>query len=309
MSVRPLLVLGPAALALAFGAQPAVAASNGLRFDPDAGQAIPLAGTKTAVDLACPQGKSDCVGKVELVPRGPAAADLGIDPVATSGKLTADPGEDAEPRLGLSAAARQWISDNGPLPVTAEVEGPGPDPSRALFVEEPTWVTAPDPTHKPLGVSPAHSLATASAESNFERFQWKFELKPGTAVKLRDFRCPSSAPWIMQRHAAWFPGGRPGDISLVVSDGVGFGSFKDVHAQRYSYGYNDYWLLQGWPEGDFFSNNFFAPVFKSGTVKMSLTCTNVDFTEPDGAANLRVESDLHNAYPTSWLLPWNSPRK
>jgi hypothetical protein len=309
VSSRPFLALALAALALALGAQAALAAPSGLEFDADAGQALPVAGGRTAVDLVCPGGSSNCAGKVALVPRGRAAEDLGTDPVAASGKLNAEPGAGVEPRLALSAAARRWIADNGPLPVAAEVEGPGRDPSRSLFLEEPTWATAPAPERQSLGSSPARSLATASAEPNFERFQWSFDLKPGTALKLRDFRCPSSAPWVMQRYDAWFPGGRPGDISLVVSDGVGFGSFKDVHVQKKSYGYNDYQLLQGWPEGDFFSNNFFAPVFKGGTVKMSLTCTNVPFTEHDGAANLRVESDTKNPYPTEWLLPWNSPRK
>ena len=303
MNLRPLLALGLSMLALAFGAQAASAATSGLAFDADAGQAVPLAGKKTMVDLVCASRKADCEGKVELVPRGPAAADLGTDPIAASAELRAGPGADEEPLLGLSAAARQWIEDNGPLPVTAELEIPGADKSRPLFVEEVKSELAPPPTRTKLDRVPTMSLATASDVGSAERFEWNFDLKAGTALKLRAFRCPASAPWVLNRPAKHLFGGAAGDIRLIVSDGVGFGSFRDVDVENYTESYKDWHALRGWPEGTLFSNNFFAPLFRGGHVFMSLTCVG----DRERAARIGVNNHFGDEISPSVLLPWNDP--
>jgi hypothetical protein len=307
MKTRALLLAALATLSLALWAGSASAAGNGLRFEPTAGSAIPLAGNQTFVDVECGSSKQVCAGDVELVPRGSAEEELGTAPVATSGRLKAAPGADLQPKLELSAAAGAWVEANGPLPVTADLQGPGPDPTRQFVVEDVKLVSAPAPNAKPTP-SP-FSLATASAEEiHLETFEWNFNLRPGTAVALRQFHCPSDKPYVKEGTKGYGIG-TAADIKVKASDGVGYGAFRNVDV-RERQEVHPLVVLLGWPQGDLFSNNVFAPPFRSGTFSMSLTCTSeVRSVREDntGAATQYVQSRNRNHYPTAWLLPWNSP--
>lgn len=283
--------------ALLLGTASAAAAPNEASFDPVGGQVLPVVGGKTAVDLVCgASARSDCNGRVLLVPRGRAIEALGKGPIAESEPLDAARGEDLAPRMEIGDAALEWVRENGPLPVMAVLRIPGVDPTRPFFLDGVELVKAPPPTRR------ARSSATASAVHT-ESFRWDFKLKAGTAVALREFRCPSSAQYVAEGNIG-SRAGVAGDVRVFHSDGVGYGSFDDVIVKPYwREGDTRKWTLSGWTKGGWFSNNIFAPMFEAGTFAMIVTCTD---TFNKAAWMEQVFGRFEDPYPTYLLLPWKA---
>ena len=197
---------------------------------------------------------------------------------------------------------------------------PGVDPTKPFFLDKVELVKAPPPTRQ----ASSSTLATASATINTETFRWDFKLKAGTAVALREFRCPSSAEYVAQGNGSSSRAGYTGDIRIYHSDGVGYEAFDDVIVKPFwEPAFQRQWTLSGWSQGGWFSNNVFAPVFEGGTFAMIVTCTNSNpfgrawkggenppadsyVGKPVAAAMDQVFGRFDDPYPTYLLLPWKA---
>jgi hypothetical protein len=72
--------------------------------------------------------------------------------------------------------------------------------------------------------------------------------------------------------------------------------------------HSTYWIMTGWPKGNWETNNAWAPIlFEDGHFALTVTCTSSK-SEHDVAW---VEEDTHTVrYPHDALMPWrhNAPR-
>lgn len=318
LAARTARWLVPAALLLALfclAGSAAAAQPNAFSFDRFGGQVLAVGSGKVGVEVDCGLASTnECHGRVSVLPRGEAVATLGSGPVASSRGLQADRGEDLEPRLSLDEDALSWLRQRGPLPVTVELRRrDGKTLSKSMFVARVELVKAPAPTRKVLASASDASLVTQS-------YSWDFKLKAGTAVVLRQFRCPDSASFVA-RGSKSNRAGRPGDFTVKASDGVGYGAFDIPTVKAFwEPGTSRYWTLAGWPEGSLWHNNVFAPLFTGGTFSMTVLCTNSNpsgfddgggnptqekYVGPPTAASIfQVWGRSEEAFPTSLLFPW-----
>lgn len=130
------------------------------------------------------------------------------------------------------------------------------------------------------GAAKTTSKQSAGAKEQGYTFNWN--IPAGNALLIPAFACPSDAPVVKgsgiyryNRKDTKKTGDKlaqVGVISADASDGVGYGSFTYA-----TFGYNDndnHKFMTGWNKGTLLTNNAFAPAFKGGTFKVSVTCTS-----------------------------------
>jgi hypothetical protein len=151
--------------------------------------------------------------------------------------------------------------------------------------EQPTLVTSdaqPEVTQSQSGGNSENS------------YHWHWNIKAGNILLLPDFSCPSSTPYIKTNGTYRTPNRQPdvkawhiADAVVNASSGVGYGSFNTVKTTNDNDGFQ---ILTGWPKGDFWQNNMWAPAFDDGTADLYVTCTS---------------SSAHDD--TAWALPSYGP--
>lgn len=287
------------------GTAAAAAAPPKLKLDPFSGTAIPAGGGKIELNLICAgNGKQDCKGRVELLARGSAE---GLDSVLAKDSVSVTVDDDADPHFALSEEARAYLRDVGPLPVTAVIRGAdGSSVERQMVIAAIKLVPIGAPVVK------RHGAATTSAADDTVTYTWSRKLKAATAAIMGDFRCRSDFPLVAEGDSIWY--GRSGKITLTASEGVGYASFDDVTAQMWSeLGADTQWNMTGWSKGDIFRNNIWAPVFKEGSFRLTVTCTRLPMlgygTGSDGPARLKWQPYKGGFPSVSTFLPWVTSRQ
>lgn len=256
-------------LALVVGVAPASAAGK-LKVDSAVGSALLNDGTKAEITVDCPTGNKNCRGDVALLPRGDTAGELGDDPIA-EGSFKADAGTDADIRMGLTGPARRALEDD-PLLVTAVVDARGSkkpsDEQRVSIVEA-----------REIEVD---QVPTAVRQGDQTVFSWNFQnIRAGTYLILKQFWCPSYAPYVGAGGSGSRQGGPTEFVAKIdykASDGVGYAGFdhanvSEAYAPGVIYAFTSSRAMFGWKEGGFWENSIWAPGGETGRFSFSVTCT------------------------------------
>lgn len=304
----PRFLVSPAAgvvvlLALALFA-PGAGAAQPIRpvFAVGLGSVLPTQGGITEVSISCPdRDKGACRGSVSLIPRGQTAQALGSQALAT-GSFELKAGEDVDLRLHLAPEARGDLS-SGPLSVTAVlrsagISGPAAERQEAVAHERP---------YSP-SVAPTMARALAATAGDGTTYSWNYDIPAGSALVLKEFSCPSSAPLVASGREHRSPGKivdiveSEGKIEASASDGTGYAGFDRASTSRIQGALDEWTNMTGWPKGNFFYNSVWAPLFKAGHFSVSVTCTD---TGGLGAARLLGWWDagataLQNFFPWKW---------
>lgn len=239
------------------------------------GSVLPTQGGVTEVSLSCPdRDKGTCRGSVSLVPRGQTAQVLGSQALAT-GSFDLKAGEDVDLKLHLAPEATGDLS-SGPLFVTAVLRsagtsGPAAERQEALAHER---VYSPS-------VAPTTTRALASTAGDGTTYSWNYDIPAGSALLLKQFSCPSSAPLVAKGREHRSAGkivdivDSEGKIEASASDGTGYAGFDRASTSRIQGDINEWTNMTGWPKGGFFYNSVWAPLFKAGHFSVKVTCTDV----------------------------------
>jgi hypothetical protein len=290
-------------VAACLGAASAAAAPADLKLDPVVGEALPSAGGKVQVSLVCQgDGKKDCKGRVEILGRG-AGDELGS--VLAGDKVSVDVDDQTDSRFELTQDARDYLREHGPLPVDVVVrEADGSTATRQMVIEEPKLVPIGAPT---VGHSEG---ATASEVDDVLTYVWNRNLRAGTAAAMGEFRCPAAFPLVAKGGKGIYYG-VGARVDLTASEGVGYGAFDDVIEKPFwnenDFGGSRMWTMVGWWAGGFFRNSIWAPPFKAGHFRLSITCTRVDLhyaNSPDEPAWLYQEPYKGGNPSPSTFMPW-----
>ncbi|MFN8217142.1 MAG: hypothetical protein U0R71_11165 [Solirubrobacterales bacterium] len=299
----PLLAAALVLIVAAFaGSATALAAAPQLQVDPASGAALPTAGGKVELNLLCAGGGGqDCRGRVELSGRGSAS---GLGEVLARDTVPVRTGDTADPRLALDAAARDFLRETGPLPVTISISRPdGSTDSRRGAIVAMTPVPVGAPT-----VSRGGARISAVAGDNTLTYTWSKKLRAGTAAVMGDFRCPASHPFVARGGGIWY--GYAGDVKLTASEDVGYAAFTDVAVKPFwsqdAFAGMRVWTMTGWYEGGLFRNSIWAPPFKEGSFRLSITCSSrpIGTGLDDSPADL-VQEPYRGITPSiTTFMPW-----
>jgi hypothetical protein len=270
-------------------------------FTVGVGSVLPTEGGVTQLSVSCPgRDKGACRGSVSLVPRGQTAQALGPQALATR-SFDLKTGGDADLRLHLDADARGGLT-SGPLFVTAVLRSAGVNAP----VGERQEAVAHEQLQRP-SAPPTKTRAPTATASGDVTYSWKYDIRPGSAIGLPDFSCPSSAPQVAEGREHRSPGKiadiveAEGKIEVSASDGTGYAGFDRASTSRIQGGIHEWTTMTGWPEGTLFYNSIWAPLFKAGHFSLKVTCTDVGGLS--GAARLIGWWDVDGPYLQNFF-PW-----
>jgi hypothetical protein len=296
------------ALALVFATAAGAASEpkpGALTLHPSLGAALPVEKGAALVHVQC-RGDDPCQGRLRLLPRGfRARAFVGGDAIA-SRSVTLKAGEFDALRLKLSQGARDALR-NTALRVTIELTSKG----RKGAIKEPSAVYLPKRLTghtKPDGVSTATVPNAGGGTDTVVTYSWGWDLKAGSVLFMPTFSCPSNVPNVttngkeVQTRKTFQKIGQQGNLQAQASDGVGYAGFKLATTTTHTGSrgnYPDFDVMTGWPAGTVFANSIWAPLTKSGTFNLTVTCTD----SSDRSAIAYVDHGVVH----SFLFPWANP--
>lgn len=272
-------VAGGVAAASAASQLPAAgeaAVSGKAVFSRGIGAALPNDGKMAVVNVSCPdKSRSVCRGSVALVPGGGTARTLGSRALART-SFTLARGTLVGLKLRLSPSARRALS-RGPLYVTAVLDA-ALSRSRVKVIARRAVAVVPARPFKAL-MAPRESAPFDCWENaQCVDFSWSWTIPKGHMLVMQKFTCPADEPRLHQGSHKNGYGQTDAEIEASASQGTGYSAFtlakvvkiepNDDHTST------SYYNMVGWPTGDAFFNNVWAPLFEDGHFKLVVTCTN-----------------------------------